>query len=50
MENKRLHVLGEVNKRFVISPDLDALLTSMELADTSATRLDDVNLIQMDSV
>lgn len=50
MENKKLHVLGEVNKKFVVSPDLDVLLASMELADTSATALDDANLIKMDTV
>ncbi|KAG8220923.1 RNA polymerase III RPC4-domain-containing protein [Butyriboletus roseoflavus] len=50
VENKKLHVLGEVNKRFVVSPDLDALLTSMELADNSTTALDDTSLIRMDSV
>lgn len=50
MENGKLHVLGQVNKRFVVSPDLDTLLTSMELADTSATTVDDDNLIKMDTV
>ena len=30
---KRLCVLGEVNRRFVVTPDLDALLSAMELAD-----------------
>lgn len=50
MENKKLHILGELNKRFVVSPDLDVLLTSMELADTSTTALDDPNLVKMDSV
>ncbi|KAH0836644.1 RNA polymerase III RPC4-domain-containing protein [Lanmaoa asiatica] len=50
MENKQLHVLGEVNKRFVVSPDLDALLTSMELADTNTAVFDDANLIKIDSV
>lgn len=50
MENKKLHVLGEVNKRFVVSPDIDALLSSMELADNSVTALDDANLIKMDSM
>ncbi|KAF8552395.1 hypothetical protein OG21DRAFT_1511500 [Imleria badia] len=49
VENKKLHVLGQVNKRFVVSPDLDALITSMELADTSATTFDDANLIKMDT-
>ncbi|KAF9245249.1 RNA polymerase III RPC4-domain-containing protein [Melanogaster broomeanus] len=53
MENKRLHVLGEVNKRFVVSPDLDTLLIAMESADrkdASAMPLDDANLIKMDPV
>ncbi|RPD64407.1 hypothetical protein L226DRAFT_533687 [Lentinus tigrinus ALCF2SS1-7] len=31
--NKRLCVLGEVNRRFVVTPDLDALLSAMEIAD-----------------
>ena len=33
MEHKRLNVLGEVSKRFVVSPDVDTLLYAMELAD-----------------
>lgn len=32
-ENKRLHILGEVNRRFVVSPDVDTLLSAMELAE-----------------
>ncbi|KAL4063114.1 RNA polymerase III RPC4-domain-containing protein [Scleroderma yunnanense] len=49
MEHKRLHVLGEVNKRFVVSPDLDTLLAAMEAEDTvNAMNLDDPNLIKMD--
>ncbi|KAI0675547.1 RNA polymerase III RPC4-domain-containing protein [Trametes maxima] len=32
-EHKRLSVLGEVNRRFVVTPDIETLLTSMELAD-----------------
>ncbi|KAG6381600.1 RNA polymerase III RPC4-domain-containing protein [Boletus reticuloceps] len=47
MENEKLHVLGQVHKRFVVSPDLDTLLTSMELADI--TIFDDTNLIRMDT-
>ncbi|KAI0372815.1 hypothetical protein BV20DRAFT_1014934 [Pilatotrama ljubarskyi] len=35
--NKRLCVLGEVNRRFVVTPDIDTLLTSMELADNPPT-------------
>ena len=30
---KRLCVLGEVNRRFVVSPDIDTLLTAMEQAE-----------------
>ncbi|KAH9846037.1 RNA polymerase III RPC4-domain-containing protein [Lenzites betulinus] len=32
-EHKRLCVLGEVNRRFVVTPDLDALLAGLEVAD-----------------
>ncbi|KAH9924784.1 RNA polymerase III RPC4-domain-containing protein [Fomitopsis serialis] len=32
-ENKRVHVLGEVNRRFVVSPDVETLLAAMELAE-----------------
>jgi len=51
MEKKRLHVMGEVNKRFVVSPDLDTLLHAMELRDqteANAMSIDDTNLIRMD--
>ena len=51
MEKKRLHVMGEVNKRFVVSPDLDTLLHAMELRDqteANAMSIDDMNLIRMD--
>ncbi|KIJ20854.1 hypothetical protein PAXINDRAFT_178443 [Paxillus involutus ATCC 200175] len=53
MDNKKLHVLGEVNKRFVVSPDLDTLLTAMEAAerrDGSGMVLDDANLIKLDPI
>jgi DNA-directed RNA polymerase III subunit RPC4 len=30
MQNKRLNVLGEINKRFVVSPDVEALLAATE--------------------
>ncbi|KAJ7634160.1 RNA polymerase III RPC4-domain-containing protein [Mycena polygramma] len=36
---KRLTVLGEVNKRFVVSPDIDTLLTAMEVSERSAARV-----------
>lgn len=32
-EEKRLCVLGHVNRRFVVSPDIDTLLTAMEQAE-----------------
>ncbi|KAH7890746.1 RNA polymerase III RPC4-domain-containing protein [Phlebopus sp. FC_14] len=53
IENKSLHVVGEVNKRFVVSPDLDTLLNAMEIADRrdgNATAFDDTDLIRMDAV
>jgi DNA-directed RNA polymerase III subunit RPC4 len=37
VERKRLSVLGEVNKRFVVAPDVDALLVDMARADQQAT-------------
>jgi len=33
MPNKRLSVVGEVNKRFIVSPNIEVLLSSMEVAD-----------------
>jgi DNA-directed RNA polymerase III subunit RPC4 len=35
MPNKRLCVLGEVSKRFVVSPNVDTLLAAMEAANSS---------------
>ena len=32
-EKKRLSVIGEVNRRFVVSPNIDALLESLEVAE-----------------
>ncbi|PCH44215.1 hypothetical protein WOLCODRAFT_77085 [Wolfiporia cocos MD-104 SS10] len=47
--NKRLCVLGEVNRRFVVTPDIDTLLSSMELAqEPAALELGEV-LITMDT-
>ncbi|KAI0032312.1 RNA polymerase III RPC4-domain-containing protein, partial [Vararia minispora EC-137] len=34
--NKRLHVLGEISRRFVATPDLDVLLEVMAQADAVA--------------
>jgi len=50
MTSKRLVVLGEVNKRFSVSPDVDALLTAMELQDKiPSMSLDGQELITMDT-
>jgi DNA-directed RNA polymerase III subunit RPC4 len=50
MKNKRLVVLGEVNKRFSISPDVDSLLAAMEQKEKyPSLPLDSDGLIQMDT-
>lgn len=33
LPNKRLNVLGEVNKRFVVSPNVETLLEAMNVAE-----------------
>ncbi|KAG5641980.1 hypothetical protein DXG03_003833 [Asterophora parasitica] len=49
-KEKRLVVLGEVNKRFSVSPNVETLLSAMELADKKlTTALDGEDLIQMDT-
>ncbi|KAI0048097.1 hypothetical protein FA95DRAFT_1540308, partial [Auriscalpium vulgare] len=45
---KKLHVLGEVSRRFVVTPDIDTLLTAMAAAD-AAVKFEDENLISMDT-
>jgi len=45
---KRLIVLGEVNKRFTVSPNVESLLSAMELADKKPT-LHGEDLIKMDT-
>ena len=35
-EKKRLSVIGEVNRRFVVSPNIGALLESLEVAERQA--------------
>ena len=48
--NKQLIVLGEVNKRFSISPNVEALLAAMEATDREpSSTLDSENLIRMDT-
>lgn len=43
-------VLGEVNRRYVVSPDLQTLLEGMEIADQPVTSvLEDEGLIRMDT-
>lgn len=49
-ENKRMCVLGEVNRRFVVSPDIQTLLEAMEMAEQPApSMLEDDGLIRMDT-
>ena len=31
-----MHVLGEVNRRFVVSPDVDKLLEEMDITEAAA--------------
>lgn len=50
MANKKLIVLGEVSKRFSVSPDVDTLLSAMELADkVTSMPFNEKDLIQMDT-
>ncbi|KAK2463712.1 hypothetical protein APHAL10511_004463 [Amanita phalloides] len=47
--DKRMVVIGDVNKRFVVSPNVDTLLTMMREADSASAHLmDEEKLIQMD--
>lgn len=50
MTKKRMNVIGEVNKRFVVSPDVDALLEDAERGDAEAGGFDlgDGGLLRMD--
>jgi DNA-directed RNA polymerase III subunit RPC4 len=48
--SKDLRVLGEVSKRFVVTPDIDSLLTAMSQADEAAvTKFDTEGLLSMDT-
>ncbi|KAJ7623370.1 RNA polymerase III RPC4-domain-containing protein [Roridomyces roridus] len=40
----RLTVLGEVNKRFVVSPDIGSLLTAMEISEKNGPPKDDTRM------
>ena len=47
---KRLCVLGEVNRRFIVSPDIDTLLSALEQAEQpQAPELEVEGLISMDT-
>ncbi|KAI0820807.1 RNA polymerase III RPC4-domain-containing protein [Trametes gibbosa] len=48
-EHKQLCVLGEVNRRFVVTPDLDALLAGLDVADNPPTFDLGEGLLTMDS-
>ena len=49
MKEKKLSVLGEVNKRFVVSPDVDGLLAAMEQTELKPEAIDgEEGLISMD--
>ncbi|TDL23791.1 hypothetical protein BD410DRAFT_787071 [Rickenella mellea] len=47
MENKRLNILGEVNRRFVISPNINSLLEKLE--ETEHERTMDVDVVAPES-
>lgn len=51
VDEKQMSILGEVSKRFVASPDIDALLEAMTVADQRPTHVVDGedDLIRMDT-
>ncbi|KAJ8694779.1 hypothetical protein PTI98_007429 [Pleurotus ostreatus] len=50
-ENKRMCVLGEVNKRFTVSPNVDMLLNALEAADKVPVMLEgEQDMITMDDI
>lgn len=50
-ENKRMCVLGEVNKRFTVSPNVDMLLNALEVADKVPVVLEgEQDMITMDDI
>ncbi|THU99158.1 hypothetical protein K435DRAFT_720095 [Dendrothele bispora CBS 962.96] len=49
LEEKSMSVLGEVNKRFAVAPDVDVLLNAMQTFDARPSLLEgEENLIKMD--
>lgn len=50
MSNKRLTVLGEVDKQFVVSPDIESFLEGLDKADKSLPVFQgEDDLIKMDT-
>ncbi|KAJ7695186.1 RNA polymerase III RPC4-domain-containing protein [Mycena rosella] len=50
LPQKRLTILGEVNKRFVVSPDIDTLLTAMEVSERTPPTIEgEEGLIKIDT-
>jgi DNA-directed RNA polymerase III subunit RPC4 len=50
--SKDIHVLGEINRRFVVTPDIDTLLAAMTQADeaaAAATKPEIDGLLSMDT-
>ena len=49
--SQEMIILGEVSKRFVVSPDIDALLAAMELRDSRSKTVveGEESLITMDT-
>lgn len=49
--NKDLRVLGEVSRRFVVTPDIDSLLVAMTQADeaAAAAKCETDGLVSMDT-
>ena len=49
-QNKKLCVLGEVNRRFIVTPDIDALLADLSVEhEAGLPGLDGEGLITMDT-
>jgi DNA-directed RNA polymerase III subunit RPC4 len=48
--SKDMRVLGEISRRFVVTPDIDSLLAVMSQADEAAiTKFDTEGLLSMDT-
>lgn len=50
LNENRLAVLGEITKRFVVTPDVDALLSAMDAAESAGPVIEgEENMISMDT-